>query len=95
MRLKVLTTGFLVTGIVLMLCWPIVVGAKPPVDAGRPRLVQWGRRAILYFGVTAGVWVGTAFSALLLARQTRKEFLLSEKANLTGLVEGALRDHER
>lgn len=93
MRLKTLTTTLLVAGVLLMLGWPVFVGAKPAPTTPKKVIARWGVRSLVYFGVTSGVWLSAAVSALLLARQTRREFLLKEKENLQALIEGTLRDH--
>ena len=95
MRLKILTTTLLVTGFLLMLLWPVAVGQRPPEDAERVVQARWGQQVLIYFGVTASVWLSTAMSALLLARQSRREFLEQEKENLKSLIEGTLHDHDR
>ncbi len=88
-----MTTTFLVSGILLLLSWPFVVGARPPKFAPRKEQIQWGRGALLYFGLTSGTWLCAATSALLLARQTRMEFLNQNAENLKSLAESSLRDH--
>lgn len=93
MRLKILTSTFLVAGVLLMLAWPFAVGARPPVDATSALKVMWGKKALVYFLLTASTWLMTAMSAFLLARQSRKEFLEQERDNLKALIEGTLRDH--
>lgn len=93
MRLKVLTTTFLIAGVLLMLAWPFVVGPRPPVEATNVQKALWGQKALLYFLFTASAWLMTAMSAFLLARQSHREFLEQERDNLKSLIEGTLRDH--
>lgn len=95
MRLKVLTTTLVVAGLLLMLAWPLVAGSSPGKAATRAERVYWGRKLLIYFTVTASVWVCVAGSAVMLARQTRREFLKAERDNLQALIEGTLRDHGR
>jgi len=95
MRLKVLTTTLLIAGVVLLLVWPFVFNGRPRATASRLEKAQWGQRVLVYFGVTAGTWLATAFSAMMLARQTQRQFLTDERDNLKGLIEGTLRDHGR
>lgn len=95
MRLKVLTTTLLIAGLLLMFGWPVFVGIRPLKTAKHSVQVTWGRRALIYFGVTSAVWLSTAMSALLLARNMKREFFLQESENLKALVEGTLRDHGR
>lgn len=95
MRLKVLTTTLLIAGLLLMLAWPIAVGTKPKPEASNRAKAVWGQRVIFYFGVTSSIWLSTAMSALLLARQSRRQFLDQERDNLKSLIEGTLKDHDR
>ena len=95
MRLKVLTTTLLIAGILLMLAWPIAVGARPKPEAPRKVVALWGQRVIIYFGVTSSVWLSTAMSAFLLARQSKRDLIEQERENLKSLIEGTLRDHDR
>lgn len=93
MRLKVLTTTLVVFGLLLLLAWPIAVGPRPAPNAPRRLKTEWGQRVLVYFGVTSGTWLATAASALLLARQARRQYLNQESHNLKSLIEGTLRDH--
>ncbi len=93
MRLKVLTTAFLVLGLLLMLAWPIVVGPRPDRGADRVLQARWGQRVLLYFGATAGTWVVVAGLAWLTVRQARREILELERQNVRSLIEATLKDH--
>ncbi|MBS1723512.1 MAG: hypothetical protein JSS66_11225 [Armatimonadetes bacterium] len=93
MRLKVLTTTLLIFGVLLLIVWPFTVGAPPVKSATRRAKVVWATNAWTYFTVTASTWVAVAASAVLLARQARREFLTEERKILQGLVEGSLKDH--
>lgn len=93
MRLKVLTTALLITGVLLMLGWPFIVGSRPPRGTPKPEIARWGVRSLVYFGATSGVWLSAAVSAMLLAKKTKKEFLDQERKNLKDLIEGTLQDH--
>lgn len=95
MRLKLLTNTLVLTGVILMLAWPFVIGGRPSFDTPRKVKIAWGRKTLIYFGATSAVWVSAATAAVLLARQTRRNFLEQERANLKSLVEGTLRDHGR
>jgi len=95
MRLKVLTTAFVLAGLALLILWPWLVGPRPDASAGRLALASYGQRLLMYFGVTALTWLGAAFCAWLLIRQTRREYLESLHKNVQSLIEGSLRDHER
>ena len=94
MRLKILTATLVIFGVLLMLLWPVAVGQRPIDDASRVDKARWGQQVLVYFGITASVWLSTAMSALLLARQSRREFLEQERENLKSLIEGTLKDHD-
>ena len=94
MFLKVLTTAFVVCGLALLFAMPALVGARPE-GGDKLELAQYGTRLLTFFLVTSTVWLGAAICAVVLARRTRREYLERQRENLTGLIEGALRDHER
>lgn len=94
MLLKYLTTTLVVAGLALLLLWPFAVGARPK-SAPRQVQVEWGQRALVYFGVTCGVWLSCATSALFLVRQSRRNLIDWQRDNLKSLVEGTLHDHGR
>ena len=95
MRLKVLTTALVIFGVILMLCWPLIVGERPPADAGTKILAAFGQRMMIYFLITVGVWMSVAVLAVVIARQTRDQFLAEERENLNKLIEGTLHDHNK
>ena len=94
MFLKVLTTAFVVCGLALLLAMPSLVGARPDGE-DKLLMAQYGTRLLTFFAVTSLFWVGAAVCAVLLARRTRLEYLERQRENLAGLIEGALRDHEK
>ncbi len=94
MFLKVLTTAFVVCGLALVLAMPSIVGAKPGGE-DQLALAQYGTRLLTFFAVTSLVWIGAAVCAVLLARRARLQYLEEQHDNLTSLIEGTLRDHER
>ncbi len=93
MRLKVVTTALLVCGVLLLLCWPLILGEKPSPDAPRKELANWGARALTYFLLTSMAFLSAAFGAALIMRRNRQEFLLEAKRNVRDLIEGSLNDH--
>ncbi|MBV6458002.1 MAG: hypothetical protein HONBIEJF_01124 [Fimbriimonadaceae bacterium] len=93
MRLKIWTTAFFLTGVVLLVGWPWIVGPKPADTATKQELARYGLRVLMYFGLTATVFLVTAILALLVMRRTRKEFLEESGKNLQGLIESTLEDH--
>jgi hypothetical protein len=95
MRLKILTTAFLIFGLALLLSWPWTVGKKPPAGSPRGELLVYARRIFYYTGGTIIVFSLTAVFAVLWARQTRRELSEEAKRNINELLEGTLKDHER
>jgi len=93
MRLKWATTVCLVFGILLMFSWPFFLGPRPPRNAPKLELAEYAQKYLLLFGITAFVFLLTAVFALLLVRQTRRDYLEQTRVNLQELVEGTLRDH--
>lgn len=93
MRLKIWTTACFLTGTALLVGWPWIVGAKPEENAVKQELARYGIRVLMYFGLTATVFLVTAILALLVMRRTRQEFLEESGKNLQGLIESTLEDH--
>lgn len=92
MRLNVVTTTLLVFGVALLVCWPLVLGGRPPSSAPR-ELANWGARALTYFLLTSMAFLSAAFGAVLIMRRNRLEFLQEAKHNVRDLIEGSLQDH--
>ncbi|MCE9559359.1 MAG: hypothetical protein K8R88_10440 [Armatimonadetes bacterium] len=94
MRLKVITTASMITGLILLFMVPQIVGPRPPTTATRVAKAQFGLRYLEWFGATAFFFLLAAFLSILIIRQARKEILEDIKTNFTELVEGSLKDHE-
>lgn len=93
MRLKIVTTALVIFGVLLLLCWPLVLGARPPADSSRQVLAQWGARSLTYFLVTSMVFLSAAFGAVLIMRRNRLKYLAEVRENVRELIEGSLHDH--
>jgi hypothetical protein len=63
--------------------------------ADQIELARYGIRMLAYFGVTSLTWIGAATCAVILMRRMRRQFIEEQRKNLTEMIEGALRDHER
>ena len=94
MFLKVLTTTFVVFGLALLFAMPTLLGERPP-NTDQIELARYGTRMLAYFGVTSLTWIGAATCAVILMRRMRRQFIDEQRKNLTEMIEGALRDHER
>ncbi len=91
---QILTTACVVTGVVLLILWPLTLRA-PVQGADRKVLAEHGVRSLVYFGGVCFVWLGAAASAIWLARLKLEEFKRMEAENLKALIEGSLRDHQK
>lgn len=91
--MKWVTSGLVALGVLSLTLTLAVLSQAPGVDATRREKVQYGVRMMTLFGVTSGLWLGAAASAVILARRARKEYADERQAALEGLVEGSLRDH--
>lgn len=94
MFLKILTSAFVLCGLVMVFATPYVLAQKPP-EADKLELAQYGARVLLFFGLTCFVWIGAATCAVILLRRARVEFIEEQGENIKGLIEGTLHDHER
>ena len=94
MFLKVLTTALVLLGLAMLLAMPFVVGERP-AEHDRLALAQYGERTLAYFAVACFTWVAAAGCAVALMRRARREYLESQRENLSHLIEGTLKDHER
>lgn len=95
MRTKVLTTTLLIFGIILLLAWPFILGAKPGPNSNPLRKAEWGKRVLVYFAATTSVWLCTAMSAFFVIRRSRIDLEQQAAKNIRFLVEGTLQDHDR
>jgi hypothetical protein len=93
MRLKVLTTGLFILGIVLLFAWPFVIGERPSPDVSQKIRAAYVLRMGLYFIFAILTFFSAALCAFLLARKTREEFKEEAVDNFKELIEGTLQDH--
>jgi MFS superfamily sulfate permease-like transporter len=95
MFLRVATTAFFILGLVLLLAWPWIVGARPSAEASKPEQVAYAVRFVTYISGLLLVFFTTSICAWLLARKRRMEFQKESLDNLKDLIEGTLHDHGR
>ena len=93
MLLRILTTFFLVFGLILTLCFPWLVKARP--HEGKVALQHYSILFGSYLMVTMLCFVGAAICAILMVRQVREAYRLQSRQNLEELVESALRQHQK
>ncbi|ARU43239.1 MAG: hypothetical protein ACK5XS_11260 [Armatimonadota bacterium] len=94
MRLKVIVTALVVTGLAGLLLLALQFRDVPPQNAPARVKAQYGQRLLVGFSLTAMVWLGAAWGAMLIARQARVEFIEGEREALKNLIEGSLKDHQ-
>lgn len=95
MRLKVATTACVLFGLALMIGWPWLVGPRPPASEGPRILAEYGQKLLIYFLLTAGVWLTVAILALIMARRARLDYLEEHREMTQRLIEETLKDHAR
>lgn len=95
MPLKIATTVLFVIGLAMLMAWPLVWRGRPAPEAPPKELAEFSLRFLIYFALTALVFLSSAICALLLVRRAREEFAEQAGKNLRGLIEGTLRDHGR
>jgi hypothetical protein len=100
MRLKFLTTGFLILGMALMFAYPFVIGPRPtpapsPESGLDKELARWATRSLAMVGVICMVLLVAALCAVLLIRQNKRKYLDEHSAMVRDLVEGSLNDHNQ
>ncbi|HLK14277.1 MAG TPA: hypothetical protein VKT78_05695 [Fimbriimonadaceae bacterium] len=96
MRLKLLTTGAFVLGIVLILMWPWVIRQRPlAMDGiGPPRRMVAAFQVMLagYMGASTFSFMTAGCLAMLVMRNAREEYARQALENVRELVEGSMED---
>ena len=92
MRLKLLTTTFLILGLILLGGWPWIVGPVPK-GQGKHALAEYATRFGIYVIVALLVWFVTALLAVMVARRARQEYREEAIENLQDLLEETIKDH--
>lgn len=77
----------------MLVCWPWLVGTRPPSSAPRHEIAQYGMRLLFYLSGVCLLFLLTAFLAILVIKQTQRDFLDRQRTNVSELIEGTLRDH--
>lgn len=95
MGVRVLTTVFLLLGLMLLLSWPWFVGSQPPAAAPNAERLAHAWRFAIYFGALLLVFLMTAIFAWLTVRKQRRDYREQAMQNMQSLIEGTLRDHEQ
>ncbi len=95
MRLKTITTGLLIFGVILLLGLIPLFAANPGTEASfeakRVYAIQFGVYSMVIFAVAIAVIV----CAMFVLRQTSKDLKEQAKLNMQIFVEGSLNDHKK
>lgn len=95
MRLKAWIAVLFIAAILLLLSWPISVGAPPVAGAEKAVVARYLVRLVSVFTIACGLLLTVAGLALKLARQTREDLKRDILANVRELVEGGPDRDER
>jgi hypothetical protein len=94
MRLKIVTSTFLIAGLLLLAGWPWLVGPMPRAsEAGKRAVQEYAVRFGIYIIVVLLIWAVTAILAMMVARQARQAFRNEAMENFQHLMEETLKDH--
>jgi hypothetical protein len=93
--MKLFTSLSLIVGFLLLVSWPWIVGKRPPAGSPRSAYAAYSRRAAGYVGGLVVCMVASGVGATLVIRRAREEYRQQAMANLKGLVEGSLQDHQK
>ena len=94
MRLKIVTSTFLIAGLLLLAGWPWLVGPMPKAsETGKRAMQEYAVRFGIYIIVVLLVWSVTAILAIVVARKARQNLRDEALENFQHLVEETLKDH--
>jgi hypothetical protein len=84
--LRIVTTTFVIVGVVLLLSYPWLVGTMPADAASVHAKKLYATRMAFYVSTVAVVWFVAAASAILMVRRLRREFEEQSMQNLADLL---------
>ena len=93
MRLKVITTSFLVLGLAMLIGWPFVLGKPVSKEASVHAKRVYLARTGVYFIALVGVFCTTSVLCLAILRKQRNEFKTRAGENVKILIEETLHDY--
>jgi hypothetical protein len=93
--LKILTTGFFLLGLVLLVSWPWIVGGQPARSAPERERLAYVLRFGLYLAGTIVTFFLAALAAFFTARRARNMLREEAKENVRELIDGTLEDHAK
>ena len=94
MLLRILTTFFLVFGLILAMAFPWVFKARPHTG-GRIAMEHYLVFSGTYLILTVLSFVAAAICAIVMVRQVRIAYRAQTRQNLEELVESSLRQHQK
>lgn len=93
MRLKIVTTAFLILGLCLLVGWPIIVGRPVAKDAPLKSRQLYAAKFGLYFIGVVGCFAVTSVLAMMVVRRQKDQFRKEAHGNLQMLIDQSLEDH--
>ncbi len=90
MRLKVLTTAFVVFGLLLMVLYPWLLGPKPHTHH---EIQVFAIRYLIYVSAIVIALIGSGICSVLILRKAREEYRQAKEEILNQLLEATLKDH--
>ena len=94
MLLRILTTFFILFGMILTFGFPWLLRTRPH-NANRVALEHYSVLFGSYLIITMLCFVAAAVCAVLMVRQVRDSYRQQSRQNLEELVESALRQHKK
>lgn len=85
-RLRVVTTALVIFATLVVLSYPITVGASPGSNAVKLKKREYAIRLMTFATIASVSWFAAGLSAYFLSRRIRNEFEQEVVQNLTDLI---------
>lgn len=92
MRLKVVTSAFLVIGFGLLFAWPQMLAMRPPHGAPRAEFKQYGWKLLAFTGCVIVTFSGATLGAIFIVKSAREEFKRQSLENMQQLIEDSRKE---
>ena len=93
MRLKIITTALMITGVAMLLAFPLVIGPQPDRSEGQRALAEYAIKFGSYIIIAVLIFAGAIVCSIIMLRQIRKEMRQMAEHNMQAFVSGTLEDH--
>lgn len=93
MRLKVITTALMITGVAMLLAFPLVIGPQPARSEGQRALAEYAIKFGSYIIIAVLIFAGAIVCSIIMLRQIRKDMRVMAEHNMQAFVSGTLEDH--